>query len=152
VVLGEPWLRQQQASLHYGSLEVTVGSVPSRRKTLRCASALECAGTVQDVPDPVQHCVTDDHHVGFKPVGLITAVQFRRLLRSKHLDRVFAVKVTEEGRLDTALPDMSPDMAELVREFTPDGFRDKVPAGLPPDRGLDHMIKLPNHLSDQCTD
>jgi hypothetical protein len=33
-------------------------------------------------------------------------------------------------------------MAELVREFTPDVFKDEVPAELSPDRGIDHMIKL----------
>jgi hypothetical protein len=116
--------------------------MPCRKQTLRCASALEYANTVQDVPNPVQHGVTDDNHEEFKPVGLIADVQFRRLSRKMQLDRVFVVKVTAEGGLDTNLPDVSLDMAELVCEFTPDVFRDEVPAGLPPDRGIDHMIKL----------
>ncbi len=33
---------------------------------------------------------------------------------------------------------------ELVREFTPSVFRDELPPGLPPDRGIDPVIKLPS--------
>lgn len=78
--------------------------------------------------------------------GLLSAVQFKYLSRKRGLDRAFVVRVTKEGTID-AEPDVSPEMAELVRGFTPSVFRDEVPAGFPPDRGIDHLVTFSQVLS-----
>ena len=47
LILGQPWLQKQQAVLSYGSLQVAVGAIPSKRVVLQCNSTelRGCDGT-----------------------------------------------------------------------------------------------------------
>ena len=57
------------------------------------------------------------------------------------------MQISREGNIVAGGPDLAPDsltneMHALVHEFTPSVFRNELPPGLPPERQIDHLIRL----------
>ncbi len=70
------------------------------------------------------------------------------MIRKNQVSHVFAVQLSKEEGSEgpvsgDEVPSIQSEMQALVREFTPSVFRDSLPPGLPPDRGIPPVIRLP---------
>ena len=151
LILGQPWLQKQQAVLSYGSLQVAVGAIPSKRVVLQCNSTelRGCDGTSSGNAQPATEIAgaADDRGAEFGAAQLISAVQCKRMIKKKQVDKVLAVQISREGNIVAGGPDLASDslkaeMDALVHAFTPSVFRNELPPGLPPERQIDHLIRL----------
>jgi hypothetical protein len=113
VILGQPWLHEQQAVLSVGCLQVTVGLLPTKRVVLQCSSSR----TPVDRSGADTVNTADGRAECFKRATLISAVKCKRLVRKKQVDRLFAVQITREGNI-VAEPEkqVSADASDPVKD------------------------------------
>ena len=133
LILGDSWLRATSAVLDYGAETLTVFK-GKRRFTIKspntAASEKQSAAT------------------GSRPMS---AMQFKRALRKGNPGYLVVLKCVDEDEPDDLLPkavpdwngtpDDDPDVVLFVKQKYMD-LGQEIPAGPPPDRGIDHVIKL----------
>ncbi len=148
LIFGEPWLQQHEVSLHYDTRTAVVGHAASRRATLRCAESVGDAAVAEHVggADVPAEAPAGPQSTNAK---VISAAKLQHMVRKEQISHVFAVHLSKEEGAEgpvsgDEVPSIQSELQALVREYTPSVFRDAPPPGLPPDRGIPQVIRLPD--------
>ncbi len=118
-ILGVSWLEAHDPLVGWRDRSITVrapGGVPRLIKPLECLAASE--------PERI---------------AIITTKGLRRAYKKGQIKELYAVLVRPESAAPA--PKEDPAAEALLHEFA-DVFPDKLPAGLPPTRGVQHAIEL----------
>ena len=124
MILGMSWLRAHDPLIGWNSRSITVR--PLGTKVQRLIRPLECLSE-----EPI-----------VARMASLTLKGLRRAYRRGEVEDLYAVMVrpTEEAEKPSS-PKEDPAIEGLLREFA-DVFPDKLPDGLPPNRGVEHSIEL----------
>lgn len=120
-ILGMSWLAEHNPQVGWRDRSITLTQANGARSTVRPIGDAAAAN-----PD-VNAC------------ALMSLRSFRTAVRKGEIDEVYAVVIRPDGTATAVTQDA--DAAKLLAEFA-DVLPDKMPAELPPKRGIEHTIEI----------
>jgi hypothetical protein len=140
LILGMPWLRKYNPTIDWSSSTLTLPPSP-------LLSLLQSSNhhPSTPLPAPLQRCRLSTRLIK-KALrdGEDVYLLFARVVQHQDTTRVSlssSEHILHAISADDSLPSRHPDAARLIDEFR-DVFPDDLPVGLPPERFIDHKIKL----------